>query len=275
MNQSTCAVDGCDRRRKYKTYCDTHYRRVWKRGTIDLPVREQRTCSVEGCDKAHNSRGYCRLHYGRLLRTGTVDDPIRERSPIVACLVDGCDKPGPSRGYCHGHYRRLRIYGSPTGAPRPPEPPTSEDAMARVRQHVKTSDPNACWEWQGTINNQGYGALRFGGKQYKAHRFSYEIHRGPIPAGLMICHKCDNPPCVNPDHLYAGTARENSRDAVDRDRRPKGERIGRAVLTPGMVRKIRKLRGEGCTAREIAERFKVSKSAVNHVIYGRSWRHVA
>lgn len=75
-----------------------------------------------------------------------------------------------------------------------------------------------CWEWVGTKNADGYGLLIWDGKQYLAHRVSYELHRRPVPEGLFICHTCDNPSCVNPAHLYAGTHQDNMDDKVARGR---------------------------------------------------------
>jgi hypothetical protein len=75
-----------------------------------------------------------------------------------------------------------------------------------------------CWEWTGALNNKGYGKLCVNGKQIFAHRASYALHVGPIPPGSVICHLCDNPRCVNPDHLFAGTMLDNTRDMIAKGR---------------------------------------------------------
>lgn len=92
--------------------------------------------------------------------------------------------------------------------------------MARV---VKSDDPNGCWLWTGSRSgHQGYGGIRIGNKTVKAHRASHELFKGPIPPGLYICHTCDNPPCVNPDHLFAGSHLDNMRDKMAKGRHSTG-----------------------------------------------------
>lgn len=97
--------------------------------------------------------------------------------------------------------------------------PINAETVAKFWSQVVKSD--GCWEWSGSRTGDGYGALHESGnpKQYKTHRVSYELHHGPIPPGMYVCHHCDNPPCVRPDHLYAGTATDNNRDTIRRKRR--------------------------------------------------------
>ena len=81
-----------------------------------------------------------------------------------------------------------------------------------LERNFKRIDKSECWEWKGSIHSRGYGKFRYSDKTYKAHRVSYELYVGNIEEGLMICHKCHNKKCVNPNHLYAGTAQDNAND---------------------------------------------------------------
>jgi ribosome-binding protein aMBF1 (putative translation factor) len=112
-----------------------------------------------------------------------------------------------------------------------------------------------------------------------AHRYSYELAFGAIPDGLLVCHRCDNPICVRPDHLFLGTALDNVRDACAKGRAVTGTRVkGSATpkLTEEMVRQIRHERAtQGTSYLKLAEKYGVNFSAIGHVITRRNWKHVA
>lgn len=144
----------------------------------------------------------------------------------------------------------------------------------RFFEHVDKTDD--CWIWTSAIDKDGYGVFADGNRKYnKAHRFSYKLAYGVIPKGKIICHHCDNPSCVNPEHLYAGTYKDNTRDMFKRGRNPKqdGENNHNSVLSWNKVRKIRKMWASGnYTQAEIANEFNVSRGCVLGVIYNINWK---
>jgi len=132
--------------------------------------------------------------------------------------------------------------------------------------------PNGCWGWNGPVNSKGYGSVG----DWKAHRLSYELHFGPIPPGRHVCHRCDNPPCCNPDHLFAGTPQDNVRDCANKGRliRANGVRVNTAKLTDDQVRAIREAYASGQTQVAIASAFDMSQPQVSVIVRRTGWKHV-
>lgn len=132
----------------------------------------------------------------------------------------------------------------------------------------KVLKSDACWVWIGIRDRGGYGQLPIKMCGGKAHRFSWVIHNGPIPDGLMVLHHCDNPPCVRPDHLFTGTHADNAKDSAIKLRNPA------AKLSPNDVLVIRQRRNRGESYPSIAADFGVSKTAIRDLIRGKNWTHV-
>lgn len=157
-----------------------------------------------------------------------------------------------------------------------------------------------CWEWQGGRDLKGYGRVTVGTKRKKAHRVIWELANGPIPDGMRVCHHCDNPPCVRPDHLFLGTDKDNAddRDAKGRtgprrgwqpgQRRsrgdqhwtrrepakvPRGERANRAALTEQQVRDIR-ARYRPRMASALGREYGVSHVVILAIVNRKTWAHV-
>lgn len=161
------------------------------------------------------------------------------------------------------------------------ESPRARSAVG-VRFWSKVVTSPGCWIWVAGRNRRGYGLFGAGTRMNPmsllASRASWMLARGPIPAGLYVCHHCDNPPCVRPDHLFLGTQSDNMLDAYSKgrkrgftQRRQTGEENHRAKLTADTVRTIREAR---LPARVLAQQLGVSKQAVQDVRSGRTWRHV-
>ena len=133
-------------------------------------------------------------------------------------------------------------------------------------------EPNTgCAIFTNAWDRHGYGKAAMWGKNFTAHRLSYELAFGPIPDGLLVCHKCDNRACVEPTHLFLGTSADNQADMVSKGRSARGERNAKAKLTPDAVRDIRKSCGKHAV---LAEQFGVCESLISMVKTGALWGHV-
>ena len=220
-----------------------------------------RTCEVEGCEDRHDARGYCSRHYQKFAKYG---DPLAgyEKRPGRTCSVDGCEEAVICKDRCQRHYDTFRKFGRDHIL-------SLED---RFWEKVDKRGPDECWEWRGARNSHGYGNFKAGrGGFVGAHRISLEWSLGaPVPAHLFVLHSCDNPPCVNPAHLRAGTPQENMDDMDER-----GRRKTTPLLNADAVREIRRLASEtNLTLRQIAEQFGISRSTAASVNRRASWAHV-
>ncbi len=133
-----------------------------------------------------------------------------------------------------------------------------------------------CIVYLGSLSKDGYGIFGINKKSYPAHRISYELFVGKIPKNMMVLHKCDNPKCVAPQHLFLGTHLDNMKDMVAKKRNAsnKGEKHGCSKLLEKDVIKIKKLLDKGIKRRIIAEMFKISSATVYDIKYKRSWKHL-
>lgn len=196
------------------------------------------------------------------------------------CSVDGCERPHNARGYCFGHYERWKKLGHPD-IDRPLNTHVARDASLadRIQRRIAPGlDPDECWIWRGALGGKkrrtgvGYGKFTVAGKQYDAHRVSYELHTGTkIPPGMHIRHSCDNPLCVNPRHLSIGTNADNVGDMVSRMRQTYGERNPRAVLTDQDVLDIR---ASTEPTSVLMARYGVTQTCIDGVRARRSWKHL-
>lgn len=147
---------------------------------------------------------------------------------------------------------------------------TAEDAWNHVD---RSGGPDACWPWQLTPADDGYGQFAVAGTHWIAHRLVYVLVNGPIPDDVFVCHSCDNRRCCNPTHLFPGTAADNSADMASKGRAARGERHPNARLTEAAVREIVERRARGENPKAIAARFGVHFSTVYRVLNGTHWWH--
>lgn len=181
---------------------------------------------------------------------------------------ENCGKPHTNKRFCSVSCARLIC----------PPPHAIKSLEDRFWQKVDRRGPDECWEWTATRYPTGYGHIGLGkrslGPGY-AHRVSWEIHNGPIPKGMFLCHRCDNPPCVNPSHLFLGTPADNVRDAIAKGRHIKGEQVGGCVLTEADVIAIRRRYAAGGIRQgDLAAEYGVSRSNIGFIVRGRSWAHL-
>ncbi len=132
---------------------------------------------------------------------------------------------------------------------------------------------NGCWEWKGATVVGGYGTLTFNNKNYRAHRISFDMVNGEIARGLLVLHKCDNPPCVNPSHLSIGTNDDNMKDAAIKNRMSFGEHRWNSKLKASDIPKIKKLKGSGMSQSRIAKLFNIDQAVISRIMNGKVWRH--
>lgn len=169
-------------------------------------------------------------------------------------------------GICTGKtYKHLQLVDVITKTPL--------TVKERLLKRVEVDDISGCWNWIGAKNIRGYGQIKVDGAQLGAHRVSYEVFYGNLQEHLCVIHSCDNPSCINPDHLSLGTNKENSEDMVSKKRQCYGDRNARSILRPDQVLEIRSLLESNIPVRQIAERFGVSKSCVDKIRTERTWKY--
>jgi len=174
-----------------------------------------RTCSVEECDRSHEARGFCPMHYKRFMAHGTPTLPKRVKP---SCSVNGCELTVRARGWCSKHYKRWQYRGGD-----PAEHMHHRPLVERLTRRLAAGGKDgSCLEWTGARHWKGYGQIGTeDGSLAYVHRVAWELaHSQSVPDGMFVCHHCDNPPCCNPEHLFLGTAMDNTQDMVRKGRAP-------------------------------------------------------
>jgi len=154
----------------------------------------------------------------------------------------------------------------------------NNETIKRFWSKVEIRGDNDCWWWSGGKHVDGYGWFYAGGLSIRTNRFSWTVINGEIPDGLLVCHHCDNPSCVNPRHLFLGTNSDNMRDMNRKNRRNqvnvRGEDVGTSKLKSGEVALIKILIKRGIDKKEISKMFKVSSATIYMISKKTIWKHI-
>ena len=142
----------------------------------------------------------------------------------------------------------------------------------RIEQKAYPITETGCWIWMGGCGVRGYGQIESHGKKHLAHRVSYSLFKGPVEKKQVVCHRCDMVSCVNPNHLFVGTQKDNLQDMARKGRSTAGHKNPRAKLSCESVRQIRELFSKGMKELQIAYQFNVSRSAIQLIVSGKRWK---
>ena len=186
------------------------------------------------------------------------------------CAAKGCrNKTIHQRTYCSMHIGKLKNHGDLYWTA-----PTYQERFKSRMSKNKTKI--GCIEWLGFVNPYGYGTFWLNGRNYQAHRVSYMIFKNAELKNLYVCHKCDNRKCVNPEHLFLGSPKDNNIDMHKKGRNPnlKGTNHPLAKLTENQVKKIRNLHKKGNLQKDLAKIFKVTSNAINSIVNRKTWSHI-
>ena len=164
-----------------------------------------------------------------------------------------------------------------TTSPRPDER-QPVPAEIRFQRYIGPTTESGCILWAGCKNAAGYGVFSSGknwSRNRLAHRIAYERKNGPIPEGLKVLHRCDNPPCINPDHLFLGTDADNVADKVAKGRGASGERNGHSKLKASMVLEIREQHATGeYTHKDLSHKHRISRTIITRIVNRTIWRDI-
>jgi hypothetical protein len=150
--------------------------------------------------------------------------------------------------------------------------PLTLSVMDRFLPNIDRSGD--CWLWLGKVDKDGYGVFYANGGDFRAHRVAYEFAFDVAPGDHFVCHRCDNPKCVRPEHLFLGTSQENTADRHAKRRDARGHRVGVAKLTHDDVVQIKAALRAGETQCDLAKRFGVRQTNISMIATGQTWRHV-
>ncbi len=148
--------------------------------------------------------------------------------------------------------------------------------LAHILERVEPDLNSGCWLWPGATARRGYGVAKIGGRTRTIHRAVFEMHHGPLRPGTQVCHRCDTPQCVNLNHLFAGTCRDNANDRQSKGRgnQARGEASGPSILTEKQAREIVLRLSAGEPGVSIARAYGVAANTIYSIKSGQSWAHI-
>lgn len=188
------------------------------------------------------------------------------------CKIAGCVKVAKRRGWCHMHYSRWRSTGDSL---KTKKGAWDESASERLLRR-STPAVSGCIVWTGACDKDGYGKFTKKGWPDRAHQAAFVASNGEIPDGQIVRHTCDNPPCINPDHLVAGSFADNAADRVQRERfNRESKRYNRVRLSMDLAREIRAKHSQGVSRAALAAEYGVGADQVSRVVHHNNWKETA
>jgi len=202
-------------------------------------------------------------------RIGSIDGKI-----MWKCLCDCGNKVEVSTGALNGYKKSCGCLNTDTRRKNALSMGKKNKKKLKDRFFSFVEKTEYCWNWIGDIGVGGYGRIWHNGKTVKAHRLSYIKFKGKIPKGILVCHKCDNPKCVNPDHLFLGTEKDNTDDRDNKDRQARGSCHGMSKFTDKDIIEIKTLLLKNITISEIAKIYAVDWGTIKNIKSGKTWKHI-
>jgi len=174
----------------------------------------------------------------------------------------------------------VRIYCSPACYHSARKATFATRAVEKLIALRRVVPETGCWEWTGVVLRNGYGATSYKGRHHMVHRVSAALYRGfDIDLPMFILHRCDNPPCFNPDHLFVGTPADNYVDSINKERQvtigQKGQATWNGRFTPEQIVEIRRRSLDGEMGSKLAEEFGVARNTLSKIVLRKTWKHVA